>query len=328
MTYGKGEEEKIMESTPRKKYRLPKHLAVKADLARLELEAMGFRFDDEKLDEHEGDWWQQRLRKIVEYHAKWMAGNGSVDTEPGVEDALEAGITAFVSMVVGDKRTIMKKFLASARGQSPRNPDGRAWRTAVTNARTLDKDALLWPDGWAGVCAMKPVATRYFAYGSNMNLAHLRNCVGRWGAEPRGIRQVRPATLVGYRLRTNYLRISGWGAANIEPAEDAAVEGVIMTISPEVHQALRAKEGAPHRYVETSVLVLPRNASRRVRAMTYLVSDEHCLPIDLPVTTTYRQLILDGAKDAKLSPRYQACLRRVLVTPGHWRASRPRKQSA
>ncbi|MHC4093384.1 MAG: hypothetical protein ACYSVY_24450, partial [Planctomycetota bacterium] len=49
-----------------------------------------------------------------------------------------------------------------------------------------------------------------------------------------------------------------------------------------------------------------------VRAITYVVTPEHQLPFDLPVTPTYRRLVLSGAREHRLSPAYQKHLRRAL----------------
>lgn len=153
---------------------------------------------------------------------------------------------------------------------------------------------------------------QYFAYGSNMNLKHLRAFLHRFGVGPEGVSDPRHVILPDYRLRTNYLTTSGLGAANIEPCPGDAVEGVLLTITTDVQDALRAKEGWKHRYDETTVEVTLPSNGEMILALTYRVTPEHRLPHDAPVSPRYRSLILAGAQDAGLSAEYQEHLRRIL----------------
>lgn len=155
----------------------------------------------------------------------------------------------------------------------------------------------------------------YVAYGSNMNLSHLHEWLRRFRVQPDDATNPRRVILPDHRLRTNYLTTSNIGAANIEPSSGDAVEGFLLTISPEAREALRAKEGWPHRYAEIGVeVVLPRSR-KTIQAVTYQVTPQYRLPIDMPVSARYRALILDGATAAHLSAAYQSHLRAVLLTP-------------
>ena len=152
-------------------------------------------------------------------------------------------------------------------------------------------------------------------YGSNINIPHLQAYLDTHGltldTELRG----KHAVLHNFRLRTNYFAAShGAGACNIEPAPDHHVEGVVMKITPAVQGALRLKEGFPHRYAEIDIIVNTAATQAPVRAVTYVVTPEHRLDIDLPVTARYRSLILAGAKDLNFSKSYQQMLRRLLRT--------------
>ena len=85
----------------------------------------------------------------------------------------------------------------------------------------------------------------YFAYGSNINLDHLTDYLDTHGVSLDTDLQAKHALLHNYRLRTNYFANShGAGACNIEPAHDHRVEGVLMSITPAVREALRVKEGS------------------------------------------------------------------------------------
>ncbi len=155
----------------------------------------------------------------------------------------------------------------------------------------------------------------YFAYGSNTNLSHLAEYLDTHGVKLDTELKAEYAQLDGYRLRTNYFASShGAGACNIELARDHQVEGVVMAITPAMQDVLRLKEGFPHRYHETEVIVRTAAAQAAVRALTYVVTPTHHLDVDLPVTARYRGLILDGAKHFGFTKGYQQQLRRLLRT--------------
>lgn len=87
-----------------------------------------------------------------------------------------------------------------------------------------------------------------------------------------------------------------------------------MEITPAVHQVLRWKEGWPRRYREITVSVkLPRTRHLAL-ALTYVVSEQYRLHIDVPVHPTYRETILQGAQAAGFTRRYQQHLSRILRT--------------
>jgi hypothetical protein len=155
----------------------------------------------------------------------------------------------------------------------------------------------------------------YYAYGSNINLDHLTNFLDQHGVildtELRG----QHAFLHNFQLRTNYFAgTHGAGACNIEPAPDHHVEGVIITVTPAIRDALRVKEGFPNSYHEIDVIVRTAAAQTPVRAFTYVVTPELRLEIDLPVTRQYRSMILAGARHFRFSKSYQKTLRDKLQT--------------
>ena len=152
----------------------------------------------------------------------------------------------------------------------------------------------------------------YFAYGSNTDLDALALFLLRQDVDPAGVVGPHRAILHNYRLRTNYLTTGGFGAANVEPRKGSLVEGVVMQINAEVHDALRRKEGCPFRYHETEVIVqIPQNGEI-ISAMTYVVSDKHRMSRNMPVSSNYRDAILRGASTFRFSRKYQAKLRSLL----------------
>lgn len=153
----------------------------------------------------------------------------------------------------------------------------------------------------------------YFAYGSNLNLDHLADWLARCNILDATPEYYGRAILHGYQFRTNYLRTSGAGAANIEPSDSEQVEGLLIRICGDIQQALRVKEGHPVRYRELDVEVEDTDGEA-VSAMTYTVTPKYKLADDQLVMKRYRNLILDGAATAELSEGYQAALSRILRT--------------
>ncbi len=155
----------------------------------------------------------------------------------------------------------------------------------------------------------------YFAYGSNLNLAHFTAYLVGHGMNGSAVENPERAILPAHRLRTNYLScVHQAGACNIEPAPGHAVEGVAMEITPTIRSALRRKEGWPDRYQEIQIEVIIPPAKNGVAAFTYVVNPAFRLPVDIPVTEQYRRRILDGAAHLGLSQSYRKALDTILRT--------------
>ncbi len=159
-----------------------------------------------------------------------------------------------------------------------------------------------------------PNLVPYFAYGSNLCLPHLQNWLRRFGVQPSEVSHPRRVILPHFCIRTNYLTGASLGAANIEASRGNAVEGLLLTVSPDAQTAIRAKEGWPRRYEEIEVEVTSPRGDKATTAITYRVAERHRLPIDIPVSTRYRDLVLQGARAARLSPAYQMLLGDLLKT--------------
>ena len=151
----------------------------------------------------------------------------------------------------------------------------------------------------------------YFAYGSNINLEHFSAYLAAHGVDPDNVANCRHATLLDYRLRSNYYAAAHRaGACNIEYAKNEMVEGVVMTITPSVREALRLKEGWPTCYEEVEIAVMTEDAE--MSAFTYIVNAGRRLDVDLPVARYYRDYILSGAKRWGFSAAYQDHLQHLL----------------
>ena len=153
----------------------------------------------------------------------------------------------------------------------------------------------------------------YFAYGSNLNLDHLTAYLDTPDVKLDTELVGQHGFLHNFHLRTNYYASSHRaGACNIEPAHNHHVEGVLWIITQPMRDALRVKEGYPRCYQETEVIVHTASTQEPVRAITYVVSPKHRLDVDLPVTERYREFVLNGAKQFKLTRKYQKMLNDLL----------------
>ena len=97
-----------------------------------------------------------------------------------------------------------------------------------------------------------------------------------------------------------------------QPCRGKCVEGVLLSVTPDVVKALRAKEGHPTRYEEIDIEVIVPETGQTVKAITYRVSREYRLYCDVPVSGRYLRRVLNGANAIPLSHKYQTHLRSIL----------------
>lgn len=128
----------------------------------------------------------------------------------------------------------------------------------------------------------------YLAYGSNLNLAQMKNrCPG--------------AKLLGYAMVNNYrLIFRGSGSGNylsIEPEIGAAVPCGVFSITPKDEHNLDNYEGFPRFYKKMelcTVLNCNDGSTRKICAMVYYLPKE--CPAGLP-TSSYVRTCKQGYKD-------------------------------
>jgi sulfite reductase (NADPH) flavoprotein alpha-component len=142
----------------------------------------------------------------------------------------------------------------------------------------------------------------HFGYGSNMDLTSLR----AKGIEPRVSER---AVLADWRLRFNvrhFFRHEG-GVANIEPAHDALVWGVVHRCEDEQLAYLDAAEACGHGYNRIDIAVRAEGGERRAVAYVGTASflDDKCNP-----TQRYLNILVRGAIAAGVDPAYVDALRR------------------
>ena len=155
---------------------------------------------------------------------------------------------------------------------------------------------------------------RYFAYGSNMLTARLRERVPF--ATPIGIGQ-----LEGHALRwdkRSWRDGSGKCDAEFTGKRSDVVWGVVFEIDPEEKLALDQAEGLGNGYMEKAVNILTEAGP--ITAVTYLATDKDA---SLRPYHWYKALVIAGAREHGLPSSYRTLLELVITVsdPDPTRAS-------
>jgi gamma-glutamylcyclotransferase len=129
------------------------------------------------------------------------------------------------------------------------------------------------------------VSTLYFAYGSNLSSARMRERVV-------SARVLGTARIADYRLALDKRGADGSGKANLARAPGVSVWGVVYSIDVEHWARLDACEPG-YRRVEVEVWT----PERSLVAQTYLA---RILTDDPVAFDWYKRLILDGAREHRL----------------------------
>ena len=155
------------------------------------------------------------------------------------------------------------------------------------------------------VLAKDNAAYRYFAYGSNMSSARLRQRTP--SARALGI-----ASLPGHALRWHKLGRDGTGKCDIARCAEGAevVWGVLYEIAVAEKELLDRIEGLGIGYSETQVCV--KTATGDVWALTYQAKPDR-IDSALKPLPDYKAHVLAGALEHGLPAHYVAALRQVAV---------------
>lgn len=126
----------------------------------------------------------------------------------------------------------------------------------------------------------------YFAYGSNLNLRHVRRHAP--GAKPVGV-----ARLDGYKLVFRRF-------IDITPDKSGHVWGAVYDISPACERALDAYEGFPtlYRKITLDVEVSGASGQAMAQAMAYVMNEDGVAPPEI----AYFTAVVQGYRDWKLDP--------------------------
>lgn len=133
---------------------------------------------------------------------------------------------------------------------------------------------------------------KYFAYGSNMNSEEILSCLG---SKPKliGI-----ALLLDFKFAYNKKSIDATGKANVYPADNTGVYGVVYELSKEQIKLLDIKEGGYNRLTVTLQL-----SDKETRVITYTAKSER-IDNKLHPSEDYRAKIIKGAKENNLPSIY------------------------
>lgn len=143
-----------------------------------------------------------------------------------------------------------------------------------------------------------PEHTVYFAYGSNMSTARLRERMP--SCEPIGV-----ATLPGHSLRFHKRSIDGSGKCNaLAGCDDDEVVGVLFRFDPKERGRLDKAEGVGNGYEHASVTVI-NDKGRRRKVLTYLAASGH-IDDGLKPYSWYKDYVLAGASEHGLPAEYVA----------------------
>lgn len=144
-----------------------------------------------------------------------------------------------------------------------------------------------------------PEPTKYFACGSNMATARLRQRIP--SARPLGI-----ATLHAHELRFHKRSKDGSGKCNAFATGDGerAVIGVLFSFDPAERRKLDAAEGAGKGY-DAAVVTVANDKGRRRKVLTYLASHE-AIGESLKPYSWYQDHVLAGSREHSLPPDYAA----------------------
>lgn len=150
----------------------------------------------------------------------------------------------------------------------------------------------------------------YFAYGSNMKHAWLRErCPDS--------RFIGPVLLTGYRLAFRYPSTSwpGGGAADILQDKKSEVHGGLFRVSAKDLLALDQYEDLDSGGYQRVELQVFSKKGKGYRAISYEVCQK--LETDLPPRPGYAALVIEGAFDCQLPKHYINSLRLYIEELGY-----------
>ena len=138
----------------------------------------------------------------------------------------------------------------------------------------------------------------YFAYGSNMSTARLRERMP--SCEPLGI-----ATLPGHALRFHKRSKDKSGKCNAFATDDGqSVVGVLFSFDPAERATLDRAEGVGNGYEHATVTVI-NDEGRRRKVLTYLASPD-AIDDTLTPYSWYKDFVLSGCAEHGLPADYVA----------------------
>lgn len=128
----------------------------------------------------------------------------------------------------------------------------------------------------------------YFAYGSNLNFGQMAY-------------RCPEATVVGTAKLDDYELVFRCGYLTILPKEGSTVEGLIWSITDHDGSQLNCYEGYPMFYDKETMMVTDANNTPH-EIMVYTMNAPYRDQL-LPVSSRYNAVVMQGCKDAGISPQ-------------------------
>ena len=149
---------------------------------------------------------------------------------------------------------------------------------------------------------------QYFGYGSNLSVVSLR----AKGVDPLFSE---PAVLEGWKITfdiPDFFAVEG-GTGNVAATPGAVVHGVLHACRSSDLETLDRLEAIDVSY-RRAAMTVTTYGGRRVRAYVY-VGIPDVLDPTLRPSARYRSILVDGASEMRLDPRYVSALRQTPVLP-------------
>ncbi len=152
---------------------------------------------------------------------------------------------------------------------------------------------------------------KYFAYGSNIDEADLKEWCQQKGHAFPFMKFLEPVLLEGFKLTFNYYSsLRSGGAANLMPDINSVTYGLLFEVEDKDMEILREKESYPNYYNEIPVTVKSfKNAF--FPAITYKVDKSKETSAHQEPTKYYLNLLISNAQKYGFPNNYTTFLRNI-----------------
>jgi hypothetical protein len=150
----------------------------------------------------------------------------------------------------------------------------------------------------------------WFVYGSSLDRAAFATWAASHGYAVPDFSRAWPARLPGWRLAFDVVS-KHWGGAvaSLAEAPGQSVEGLAVPMPGAARGLVEHKEGAVSGlYTAVEVSLEPLAGGAPTPAIAFRAAASRRLPAEAPPAAAYLEVLLKGARDAGLSPAWQARL--------------------
>ncbi len=155
----------------------------------------------------------------------------------------------------------------------------------------------------------------WFVYGSSLDRAAFSVWAGSHGYAVPDFSGAWPARLPGWRLAFDVVsRHWGGAVASLAEAPGQSVEGLAVPLAGAARGLVEHKEGAVSGlYAAVDVSIEPLAGGATTPAVAYRAAASRRLPSEAPPSPAYLEVMIKGAREAGLSPGWQARLRALAI---------------